>query len=130
MYRYACIDVGLKRIGLATSLILNIATPQKAIQRKNRNQASKDIDKFLTSWNINKLIIGLPSCNSETARRIKHFATLLKFNKPIIYQEEDMSSSEAKELIKGKIKQKRDGRIDSISAQLILQRYLDEHKRI
>jgi len=35
-----------------------------------------------------------------------------------------MSSIEAEELMKGDIKYKRDGRIDSIAAKIILERYL------
>ena len=56
--------------------------------------------------------------------RIKHFVNLLKFQGVIIYQEENMSSIEAKEIIKGNMKQKRDGRIDSLAASIILKRYL------
>ena len=39
-----------------------------------------------------------------------------------------MSSIESKELIKGTIKHKKDGRIDSISAKIILERYLRQKK--
>jgi putative holliday junction resolvase len=39
-----------------------------------------------------------------------------------------MSSIEAEELIKGEIKHIRDGRIDSISAKIILERYLTNLK--
>jgi putative Holliday junction resolvase len=40
------------------------------------------------------------------------------------YQDEQGSSSEAKEQMAGVIKQKRDGRIDSIAAKIILERWL------
>ena len=60
--------------------------------------------------------------------RIKHFVGLLKFNKEILFQEENMSSIEAEELTRGEIKHKRDGRIDSIAAKIILDRYLQTHK--
>jgi putative Holliday junction resolvase len=58
-------------------------------------------------------------------RRIRHFVSLLNFKKEIVFVEEDFSSYEAKELMKGEIKEKRDGRVDSIAAGLILKRYLD-----
>ena len=57
-------------------------------------------------------------------RRINHFVNLLEFKGKIKFQNEDMSSIEAEELIKGEIKYKRDGRIDSIAAKIILERYL------
>ena len=125
--KLACIDVGLKRIGLATCLASDIVTPQDAIIRKNRNQASREVDEFLTEWEIDKLIVGLPQdshTSQDMQNRIKHFAGLLKFTGEIAYMDESFSSYEAKEMMKGKVKQKRDGRIDSISAQIILQRYL------
>ena len=61
-------------------------------------------------------------------RRIQHFVKLLDYDKEVIYQEENMSSIEAEELIKGDIKYKRDGRVDSIAAKIILERYLANNK--
>ena len=46
------------------------------------------------------------------------------FKGEISYQDEAGSSLEAKNMIKGEIKYIRDGRIDSISAMIILQRFL------
>ena len=60
-------------------------------------------------------------------RRIKHFVELLEFSGEIKFQNEDMSSIEAEELIKGEIKHKRDGRIDSIAAKIILERYINSN---
>jgi putative Holliday junction resolvase len=122
--KLASIDIGLKRIGIAICLVSNIVTPQPAILRKNRNQAAFDVDKFLEEWNIDILVVGFPKSNDEMQRRIKHFVKLLKFDKKIVFQNEDMSSVEAEDLMKGDIKYKRDGRIDSIAAKIILDRYL------
>jgi len=58
-------------------------------------------------------------------KRVDHFSKLLKFEGEIVFQNENLSSQEAKDMTKGEIKHKRDGRIDSIAAQIILQRYLD-----
>ena len=122
--KLAAIDIGLKRIGIAICLTNNIVTPQPAILRKNRNQASRDTLAVLKEWEIDSLIVGFPQSSEEMQRRIKHFLTLLEFDGEIIYQNEDMSSIEAEEITKGKIKHKRDGRIDSIAAKIILERYL------
>ena len=124
--KLASIDVGLKRVGVAISLINGVVTPQNAIIRKNRNQASNDVKNFLKEWEIEKLIVGLPSSNIDTQNRIKHFVSLLELTIPYEFQEENLSSLEAKELIKGEIKHKRDGRIDSIAAKIILERYLEK----
>jgi putative Holliday junction resolvase len=122
--KLAAIDIGLKRIGVSISLGLGIVNPQPAILRKNRDQAANDVDKFLQEWEIDTLIVGFPSANIDMQNRIKHFIGLLKFNKTTIFQEENMSSIEAEEQMKGEMKYKRDGRIDSLAAKIILERYL------
>ena len=120
----ASIDVGLKRIGVAICVGSNIVTPKDPILRKNRNQAARDVNTFLKEWDIKKLIVGFPSSSLDMQKRIKHFASLLELEIPYEFQEENMSSIEAEDLIKGEIKYKRDGRIDSIAAKIILERYL------
>ncbi len=125
--KLASIDVGLKRIGVAICLDGNIVVPQDAILRKNRNQAARDVNTFLTEWEIEKLIVGLPldaDNSEEMERRIKHFVSLLELSIPVIYQDEQNSSVEAKELTQGIFKHKKDGKIDSIAAKIILERYL------
>jgi putative Holliday junction resolvase len=125
--KLASIDVGLKRIGVAISLDGKIVLPQNAILRKNRNQAAKEVQTFLKEWEIEKLIVGLPkggSSQEEMERRIRHFISLLSLEIPVAYEDEQGSSFEAKEQTKGTFRHKRDGRIDSVAAQIILERYL------
>ncbi|MCH9740111.1 MAG: Holliday junction resolvase RuvX [Epsilonproteobacteria bacterium] len=127
--KIASIDVGLKRIGVALCLDGNMVFPQDAILRKNRNQAARDVKSFLIEWQIEKLVVGLPkggSSQEEMERRIKHFVSLLELeNIEIVYQDEQGSSVEAKELTKGVFKHKRDGKIDSMAAKIILERWLE-----
>ena len=125
--KQASIDVGLKRIGVAICLDGSIVLPQDAILRKNRNQAARDINTFLKEWEIEQLIVGLPkggSSEEEMERRIKHFVSLLELQIPVDYQDEQGSSFEAKELTMGDFKHKKDGRLDSVAAKIILERYL------
>jgi len=125
--KLASIDVGLKRIGVAICLNSDIVIPQNAILRKNRNQAARDVNLFLKEWEIEKIIVGLPldARNSEEMeRRIKHFVSLLGLSIPIIYQDEQSSSIEAKELTQGVFRHTKDGKIDSIAAKIILERFL------
>ncbi|WP_294956777.1 Holliday junction resolvase RuvX [Sulfurovum sp.] len=125
----ACIDVGLKRIGVAISLDGKIVLPQDAILRKNRNQAARDVRDVLHAWEIEKLVVGLPkdgSGSEEMERRIKHFVSLLALDDiDVSYQDEQGSSFEAKEITRGQFRHKKDGKIDSIAAKIILERYLD-----
>ncbi|QEZ89901.1 Holliday junction resolvase RuvX [Aliarcobacter cibarius] len=124
--KLAAIDIGLKRIGVAICLTSDIVTPQMAIIRKNRNQAATDVNTFLKEWEIDKLIVGFPSSSEDSQNRIKHFVNLLELKIPFEFQEENMSSIEAEDLIKGEIKYKRDGRVDSLAAKIILERYLQK----
>ena len=122
--KLAAIDIGLKRIGVAICLTSDIVTPQMAIIRKNRNQAATDVNTFLKEWEIEKLIVGFPSASQEMQRRIMHFVSLLNLSIPYEFCEENMSSIEAEEMMKGDIKYKRDGRVDSLAAKIILERFL------
>ena len=126
--KLAALDIGLKRIGVAFCFDKKVVLPQKAILRKGRKQAANDISNLLKEWSIEKVIVGLPKgmdTQDEMERRIKHFITLLNIeNIEVEYIDESYSSFEAKEQMQGVIKQKRDGRIDSIAAKIILERYL------
>ena len=127
MIKTASIDIGLKRIGMALSLDGSIVFPQDAILRKNRNQAARDVVSFLIEWEIERLIIGLPkggSSEEEMGRRIKHFVSLLNLEHiELFYQDEYGSSVEAKELTQGVFRHKKDGKIDSMAAKIILERW-------
>jgi len=126
--KIASIDVGLKRIGVAICLDGKIVFPQDAILRVNRNQAARDVKTVLDKWEIDTLVVGLPkggSSEEEMERRIKHFVGLIELeNIEIFYQDEQGSSIEAKELTQGIFRHKKDGKIDSIAAKIILERWL------
>ncbi len=130
--KYIAIDLGLKRIGLAYSGYKDLVTPLPAIIRKNRKQASDEVKKAIKEWEADAVVIGVPlggSSEEEMKRRIDHFMNLVAFEGKIFYQDEAGTSLEAKNLMKSEIKSIRDGRIDSISAMIILQRYLYRKKQ-
>ncbi len=94
--------------------------------RKNREQAAREVSQFLKEWGIDTLVVGVPdgSSKEEMRRRIEHFIGLLDFDGKVEYVDEGFTSYEAKEAMRGIIKQKKDGKIDSIAAQKILERWL------
>lgn len=117
------IDVGLKRIGVALAVGQTVM-PQTPVLRKNRNQAARDVSAVLREYGAKKLVVGVPlggSSEDEMRRRIAHFVSLLAFDGEVIYQDEAMSSFEASEIYS---ESRRDGRLDSIAAMIILKRYL------
>lgn len=120
------IDVGLKRIGVA-QYVAGVVLPLEPILRKNRNQAAHDIGELLRQKCAKRLIVGIPrdgGSSDEMERRIRHFVSLVEFDGDICFVDESHSSKEAFERIKGVMKDRRDGRLDSLSAQIILERYL------
>ncbi len=124
--KYAAIDVGLKRIGVAVS-DGKVVFPLEAILRRNREQAAHDVDAFLQTWEVETLVVGLPKggeSEAEMTRRIRHFVSLLTFSGEIVYQDEYGTSYEAAERMRGVTRNRRDGKLDSIAAQIILERYL------
>ena len=125
--KYIAIDLGLKRVGLAYSAHKDLVTPLKAVERKNRDQAACEVKKVLDEWEADAVVVGIPmggSSEDEMRRRVAHFMNLVDFRGEIFYQDESNSSKEAEAMIKGEMKHIRDGRIDSISAMIILQRFL------
>jgi len=127
--KIASLDIGLKRIGVAFCFDNKVVLPQNAILRSGRKQAANDVSSLLKEWEIKKIVVGLPkngAYEEEMERRIKHFISLLDIkNIEVDFIDESFSSYEAKEQMKGVVKQKRDGKIDSISAKIILERYLN-----
>ncbi|MRJ03033.1 MAG: Holliday junction resolvase RuvX [Epsilonproteobacteria bacterium] len=124
--RVAGVDVGLKRIGVAL-LLGGVPIPQNPIIRRNRDQAARDLSRFLKEWEVERLVVGIPEggkSQEEMERRIRHFVGLLDFDGEVEYIDESFTSREARESTKGVFRHRRDGRLDSIAAQKILERWL------
>lgn len=121
----AGLDIGLKRIGIALGYNNGVIVPINAVIRKNRNQAANDVKKILDEYSVKKLVVGIPlggSSQGEMERRVKHFVSLLEFEGEVTYMDESFTSVEASHL--GIANQrKKDGKLDSLSAMIILQRY-------
>ena len=123
MRKILAIDVGLKRIG-AAFCAGEVVVPLPAVLRKNRNQAALEVSKLALEYGAQTLVVGVPlggSSEGEMRRRIEHFVSLLDFSGEVAYRDEAYSSAEASQL---HTSAKRDGRLDSIAATVILKRYL------
>lgn len=130
----AC-DMGLKRIGIAI-LKEGIILPLEPISRHNRNQAAKELDNVLKERDIHILVVGIPSGgeaeHSDMQKRISHFISLLSFEGEICFVNEDYTSFNALQSLsymkrQNRARAQKDGRIDSLSACEILQRYMQSH---
>ena len=128
MEKIIAIDVGLKRIGIAFTPNLSVVVPLPAIIRKNRNQAAREVENLLKEYKAEILVVGLPMTNEEMQIRIKHFISLINFKGKIEFVDESYTSAVVEEEMKGKIKYKKDGRVDSLVAKLLLEKFLTSYK--
>lgn len=123
--RFLGIDFGLKKIGLAISEGF-LAEPFGVF--KNKDQLIKICQK----QEIKKIIIGISE--GKMAKKTRDFGSQLALQTglPVEYQDETLTSEEAKKLMVkiGKPKEKRQKQGDAIAAALILQSYLDQQKSI
>ncbi len=126
MEKIIAIDVGLKRIGVAYTPNKSVVIPLNAIIRKNRNQAARDVSNLLKEYKTDILVVGIPFTNEDMQKRIKHFVNLLEFEGKIEFVDESFTSMAVEEEMKGQIKYKRDGRVDSLAAKKILESFLSK----
>jgi len=133
--RILSIDYGKKRIGLAlTDPMKIIASPLKTIQAGKNAQETVDILlKEIASHDIETIVIGLPlhlsNEESETSLLVRKLKEDLeaKISIPIILWDERLTSKQVERvMMEGNVKRKkRSQHVDTLSATLILQSYLD-----
>jgi len=138
MPRIMAFDYGTKRIGIAvTDPLQIIATGLETVHPKDIVEYLK---KYLVKEAVEKFIVGEPKqmdgTPSQSAPMIKGFVTLLKKHFPLIPMEmidERFTSKMASAVIaqSGMKKTHRQdkSRIDTISAIIILQSYLEKNSR-
>jgi putative holliday junction resolvase len=126
------IDYGTKRIGLAISdETETIAMPISPIISSKANYIFDELAKLKEKFKINKIVIGSPLGldNKPTlmSNEIKQFGENLsaKIMIELIFWNETLTSHIAKKNLN---KADRSGKLDSESARIILQEYLDFQK--
>ena len=132
------IDFGDARVGIATSDYgENLATAQGTIKVSGINDAVIKVSEKSVELGAEKLVIGLPKnmdgSLSYRAERTQRFAEMLKEATGLEYEfmDERLSTMEAYRYLNatefnGK---KRRNVIDTLSAQIILQSWLDSKKK-
>jgi putative holliday junction resolvase len=129
------IDYGEKRIGLAISDPLGLtAQGLPTIERVNGKDLLQKLADLIKEKDVKKIIVGLPKSMNNTigkkAVEVLEFVEVLKtnLNIPVVTVDERLTTvrayramSEAKMSLKKKQK-----KVDMISAQFILQSYLDK----
>ena len=134
MGRSLGIDLGSKRIGIALSDKLNIiASPFKTLFFDNQKDLLSQLGELINEFDVKTIVLGLPlnmsGIDSPQTKKIRDFkSSLLKFNIPIIYEDERLSSVSAKKsMVIQNIKTGHNkSEIDMRAAAIILQQYLDK----
>ena len=129
------LDIGDSRTGVAISDELGIAAhPLCTIQRKSRKAVLAELQKLVTAYKVEQIVVGLPlQLDGETgaqAQKVKRFAEKLaqQVNLPIVFWDESFTTIEAAQILRGtkKRRKKRKQIIDQVAAVLILEGYLEE----
>ncbi len=131
-------DYGLKNIGVAVGQELTqTASPLTVIKAQDGIPNWDDIEALLTEWQPELLIVGLPLNMDGTEQKMtaaaRKFGRRLngRFQIAVEWQDERLSTFEALEQlgVRSKLQSKNRDDVDRISAQLILQSWLNEHPK-
>ena len=134
MGRLLAIDYGEKRLGLAVSDPNQIISkPLKTIILSDSQYIYNELEKIISDYEIQKLIIGLPlgmdGKNTQQTSKVEAFKEDLqnKISIPVILFDERLSSVSAKKsLISQGIKTGHNkSKIDQTAAAIFLQHFLD-----
>ncbi len=115
------IDYGRRRIGLAVA-VNSIIEPRGWLDwGRDKKKALGQISKICQEEKIDKVIIGIVEgiIGREVKTFVRRLTKMLKL--PIDFVDETLTSWEAERMVGVKNK----GRVDSVSAALILQRYIE-----
>jgi len=128
-------DYGQKHIGVAVGQELTLtASPLTVIKARNGIPNWDEIQALLDEWKPDLLIVGLPLNMDGTEQRMsaasRKFGNRLngRFQLPVEWQDERLTTFEALDQlgINSKLKAKTREEVDRISAQIILQSWLNQ----
>ena len=134
--RYMGIDYGKARIGVAFSDLSGTIASAHSVIKGEGEKDVENLSKLAKSMEVKYIVIGLPlnadGTESEMSKFVQDFGKKLseKSGLQVFYQDERYTSFEAEEYLKeaGIKWEKRKELLDKVSAQIILQNYLDERK--
>ncbi|MCW2278038.1 Holliday junction resolvase RuvX [Heliophilum fasciatum] len=132
------LDVGTKTIGVAISDPLGWTA--QGIETMRRSRLETDLEQLrelVDKWEVEAIVIGMPRNMNGTygpkSEIIRAFGQQLadKVQRPIHYWDERLTTVAAqKTLLQGDVSRaKRKQVVDKLAAVLILQNYLDGHRR-
>ena len=136
--RILALDVGSKRIGVAVSDPLGItAQGLDTIQRQNKRKDMETLGRLLQEDEVQEIVVGLPlrlsGAEGTQSEKMRLFASDLEshFGVTVHLWDERWTSTEANRLLREtKLSIEKRGRaVDRVAAILILQSWMEAHKR-
>lgn len=128
-------DYGTRRIGIASGqTITSTATPITTLTAVDSSPDWDGIQQLIKQWNPDALIVGIPyfldGKESEMTKTVQNFCDELekRFNKSVLKVNETLSSYEAEQALKKKLKIGKHNKqeIDKMAAAIIVQSWLDQ----
>ncbi|MFK7777380.1 MAG: Holliday junction resolvase RuvX [Gimesia sp.] len=132
------LDYGTKRVGISISTFeQNISSPLENYTRQTKLQDQNFLTKIINEYQCKGLVVGLPVHMSgdegQKAKEARQFGNWIsQFTQlPIRFWDERYSSASAEELLVNLniSRNKRKAYLDKLSAQIILQSFLDTTDR-
>ncbi len=129
-------DYGERRIGIATGQTITAsATPLTTLKCINQKPDWVAIEKLITQWQPDALIVGLPlyldGNSSDMTTKAERFARQLegRFHLPVFTINESLTSFEAEQQLQQhkKIDQHNKEEIDKMAAAIIVQNWLEQN---
>lgn len=135
------LDYGSKTVGVAVSdELLLTAQPVETIERKSENKLRRTlarIEELIDSYGVSFIVLGYPKNmdNSEgfRAQATEEFKEMLerRTGLEVFLQDERLSTVESERVLMEQRVRREDRKryVDKLAASIILQGYLDKHKR-
>jgi len=129
------LDIGERRIGIATSESGIFATPHSVLIRKSKQEDFARLQRLISELKIDYLVIGMPYSLSDPekigpqARRVLRYAEALIKTVPIPFEYFDEAYSTVDAETYRVASGRRNIPIDAAAAAVILQNYLDSNRK-
>ncbi|HFE37163.1 MAG TPA: Holliday junction resolvase RuvX [Gammaproteobacteria bacterium] len=129
-------DFGLKKIGVAVGkTVTGIASPLQRLDARDGAPQWGSIQQLIAEWQPQLLVVGYPlhmdGSEQEITKAAKRFGNRLagRFQLPVVWVDERLSSYEAEQYLFGSKKNAQNDKLnlDSISAKLIIEQWLNEY---
>lgn len=128
-------DFGTVRIGVAIGeTMTGLAHPLTMIPSEPVARRFEQIGALLAEWQPHQIVVGLPTAldgtEYEMTQRCRRFGNQLhgRFNLPVAWVDERLSSAEAEQRLQQAGQSGRDSKahVDAVAAQILLQQWLDQ----